>query len=114
MTTKSTGKLKLIPGRGLTGIDIKKRLRNRTLEGQIFGSDAYAMNEEMNKFMKMSKTEQIAKVRSNNIEIKKLQNKLEQETNEQKRKLQEQDIENKIQERIKEIVKQQSQQKPTI
>ena len=51
-------KLKIIPGRGLTGRDIKNRLRNRTLEGQVFGNEAYTLDESMDEFMKMSTVQQ--------------------------------------------------------
>lgn len=101
--TKSTKRLKIIPGRGLTGIDIKKRLRNRTLEGQTFGDDAYAMNDEMNDFMRMNKVEQLNAARANNLKMHELQNKLDNVFNEKQKKLQEQQIETKIQKRLKEI-----------
>lgn len=103
--TKSTKRLKIIPGRGLTGRDIQKRLRNRTLEGQTFGEDAYAMNEDMNDFMKMNKVERLNAARANNAKMREIQNKLDTETNEKKQKQQQQNIENEIQKRLAEMRK---------
>lgn len=105
MKTTTQTKLKIIPGRGLTGKDIKNRLRNRTLEGQTFGSEAYAIDENMNAFMKMSTVERLEAAKANNTEIKRIQNTLEEATNKQKQRQQEQEIERKVQERMKEIGK---------
>lgn len=98
--SKSTKRLKIIPGRGLTGRDIQKRLRNRTLEGQTFGEDAYAMNEDMNEFMKMNKVERLNAAKANNDKMREIQIKLDNESNAKKRKEQEQHFENEIQKRM--------------
>lgn len=105
MTTQP--KLKIIPGRGLTGKDIKNRLRNRTLEGQTFGSEAYAIDENMNAFMKMSTVERLEAAKANAQEIRRIQNNLDEATNKQKQRKQEQEIERKVQERMKTIGKEQ-------
>lgn len=106
MTTQT--KLKIIPGRGLTGKDIKNRLRNRTLEGQTFGSEAYAIDENMNAFMKMSTVERLEAAKANTQEIRKIQNKLDEATNKQIQRQQEQEIERKVQNRLKELSKEQT------
>lgn len=105
MTTQT--KLKIIPGRGLTGKDIKNRLRNRTLEGQVFGGEHYTLDERMDEFQKMSKVEQVNAARQNAQEIKQLQRQMEDMTNKQKQRQQEQEIERKVQDRIKQLGKQQ-------
>lgn len=94
-------KLKIIPGRGLTGKDIKNRLRNRTLEGQTFGPEHYTIDEEMVNFTKMSKIEQINAARQNAKQVREIQNKLEETNNKIKQRQQEQEIERKVQERLK-------------
>lgn len=107
MTTQSLKKLKIIPGRGLTGRDIKNRLRNRTLEGQTFGSEAYTLDENINKFMKMSTVEKLEAAKANSKEIQRIQKSLEEATNKQKQRQQEHEIERKVQERMKAIGNQQ-------
>ncbi|AXH74805.1 MAG: hypothetical protein [Microviridae sp.] len=109
MPTQTKSKLKIIPGRGLTGKDIKNRLRNRTLEGQTFGPEAYAIDENMNAFMKMSTVERLEAAKANASEIRRIQNNLDEANNKQKQKMQEQEIERKVQERMKEIGKEQIQ-----
>lgn len=109
MTTKtSTRKLKLIPGRGLSGRDIKARLRNRTLSGQTFGPDAYMLDENMDEFMKMSTVERVNKIRENNRRINQIQAKLDKATSEKSKREQEQKIEQEVQKRMNEIGKQHS------
>lgn len=108
MTTQT--KLKIIPGRGLTGKDIKNRLRNRTLEGQTFGPEAYAIDENMNAFMKMSTVERLEAAKANAQEIRKIQASLDETANKQKQRQQEQEIERKVQDRLKEMGKQQQNQ----
>jgi len=101
----TTPKLKIIPGRGLTGRDIKNRLRNRTLEGQIFGNESYTLDENMDEFMKMSTVQQREAIKLNAIKVKEIQDKLNQVDNARKRREQEQQIEKIVQERMKEIGK---------
>jgi len=108
MKTTTQTKLKIIPGRGLTGKDIKNRLRNRTLEGQTFGSEAYAIDENMNAFMKMSTVERLEAAKANAQEIKRIQNTLDETNNKMKQRQQEQEIERKVQDRLKEMAKQQT------
>lgn len=98
-------KLKIIPGRGLTGRDIKNRLRNRTLEGNTFGKEAYTLDESMDEFMKMSSTEQRAAIKANGEKIKEIHKDLEDANNARKQRWHEQEIERKVQERMKEIGK---------
>jgi len=100
-------KLKIIPGRGLTGRDIKNRLNNRTLEGQIFGKEAYTLDENMDAFMKMSTVEQREAIKKNGEKIREIQSNLEQVDNARKQRQHEQEIERKVQERMKEIGKEQ-------
>lgn len=107
MTTQTKSKLKIIPGRGLSGKDIKNRLRNRTLEGQTFGEEAYTLDERMGEFMKMSTTERINAARENYKKVREIQNKLDEATNKQKQRIQEQEIERKVQDRLKELGKEQ-------
>lgn len=106
ITKSKSNKLKIIPGRGLTGRDIKNRLRNRTLEGQTFGNEHYTLDESMDKFTKMSKVEQIAAVKENNAAIQKIQRQLDEVTNKQEQRQKEQEIERRVQEKMKEIAKQ--------
>lgn len=103
----TTPKLKIIPGRGLTGRDIKNRLRNRTLEGQTFGSESYTLNENMDEFMKMSTVQQREAIKANGEKIREIQKNLEGVDNQRKQRQQEQEIERKVQERMKEIGKEQ-------
>lgn len=77
-TTYAKQKLKIFPGRGLSGKDIKNRLRNRTLQAQTFGEESYMVDENMAKFTKMSKVEQIQAARENNSAMREAQRKLEQ------------------------------------
>ena len=100
-------KLKIIPGRGLTGRDIKNRLKNRTLEGQVFGNEAYTLDEEMDKFMKMSTVEQRAAIKENGEKIREIQKNLEGVDNQRKQRQQEQEIERKVQARMQEIGREQ-------
>lgn len=100
-------KLKIIPGRGLTGRDIKNRLRNRTLEGQVFGNEAYTLDESMDEFMKMSTVQQREAIKANGQKIREIQKNLEGVDNQRKQRQQEQEIERMVQERIKEIGKEQ-------
>lgn len=108
MKTTTQTKLKIIPGRGLTGKDIKNRLRNRTLEGQTFGSEAYAIDENMNAFMKMSTVERLETAKANNTEIRRIQKTLDETNNKIKQRQQEQEIERKVQDKLKELGKQQT------
>ena len=103
----TTPKLKIIPGRGLNGRDIKNRLRNRTLEGQVFGNEAYTLDENMDAFMKMSSVEQRNAIKANGEKIREIQKNLEGVDNQRKQRQQEQEIERKVQERMKEIGKEQ-------
>ena len=107
MKTQTGPTLKIIPGRGLTGRDIKNRLRNRTLEGQVFGNEAYTMNESMDEFMKMSTTEQRAAIKENGAKIKEIQKSIGEAENARVQRQMEQEIERKVQERMKEIGKEQ-------
>jgi len=100
-------KLKIIPGRGLTGRDIKNRLKNRTLEGQIFGKEAYTLDESMDEFMKMNTVQQREAIKKNGEKIREIQSNLEQVDNARKQRQHEQEIERKVQERMKEIGKEQ-------
>lgn len=102
--TKS--KLKIIPGRGLSGRDIKNRLRNRTLEGQMYGREAYTVDEEMDKFMKMSQVEQREAIKNNSEKIKEIQANLETVDNARKQRQQQQEIERRVQDKLKELGKQ--------
>lgn len=111
---KSQTKLKIIPGRGLTGRDIKNRLRNRTLSGQTFGDDAYTLEEDMVAFSKMSKIEQINEARQNSEKVKKMQNKLEEASNKLEQQKQEKEIERKVQDKLKELGKQESEKQPKL
>lgn len=112
MTTATNPKLKIFPGRGLSGKDIKNRLRNRTLQGQVFGEESYMLDENMAKFTKMSKVEQIQAARENNSAMKETQRKLEHADSARKQKLAEQEIERKVQEKLKEMGKEQLKQQP--
>lgn len=98
--------IKVIPGRSVTGKELKARLRNKTLEGQVFGNDAYTLDEEMTKFMKMSRVEQINAIKANNKEIKRMQQSLDNETNEKQRKQQAAAIDRAVEKRLKEMNKQ--------
>lgn len=110
-STKSTSRLKIIPGRGLTGRDIQRRLRNRTLEGQIFGDDAYTINEEINEFMKMNTVERINQAREKSKQLKELQNKLDNSIKERDQKLLDQKLENEVKKRMEAISKKQQKEK---
>ena len=107
MKTTTAAKLKIIPGRGLSGRDIKNRLRNRTLEGQTFGAEAYTLDENMNEFLKMSTVQQRNAIKANGEKIREIQKELEGVDNARKQRQQEQEIERKVQERMKEIGKEQ-------
>lgn len=104
-------KIKVIKGRSVTGRELKARLRNKTLEGQTFGADAYTLDEEMTKFMRMSRVEQIEAIKKNNANIRKMQSDLDNENNEKKRKQQQNAIDRAVENRLKEMAKQQPQQK---
>lgn len=108
MKTTTAPKLKIIPGRGLTGRDIKNRLRNRTLEGQTFGNEAYTLDESMDEFMKMSTVQQREAIKANGEKIRKIQKDLEGVDNQRKQRQQEQEIERKVKARMEEIAKEQS------
>lgn len=106
-TTTAKPKLKIFPGRGLTGKDIKNRLRNRTLQGQTFGEDSYMLDENMAKFTKMSRVEQIQAARENNSAMRDVQRKLDEANNANKKRLAEQEIERKVQEKLREMGREQ-------
>lgn len=107
MKTQTAPRLKIIPGRGLTGRDIKNRLRNRTLEGEKFGNEAYTLDESMDEFMKMSTVQQREAIKANGEKIREIQKNLDGVENQRKQRQQEQEIERKVQERMKEIGKEQ-------
>jgi len=109
--TKQT-KLKIIPGRGLTGKDIKNRLRNRTLEGQTFGEESYTLDEQMVAFTKMTKIEQVNAARANAAEVRNIQRDLEEVNNKQQQRMKEQEIERRVNEKMKVIGREQV-NKPT-
>jgi len=108
MTTKAAkNPLKIIPGRGLTGRDIKNRLNNRTLEGQSFGNEHYTMDEEMARFTKMTKVEQITAVKENSKKIKDIQERLDKAASYAEQRKMEAEIERKVQAKLQELGKQQ-------
>lgn len=98
-------KLKLFPGRGLDGKDIKQRLKNRTLEGQVFGDDAYMVDQKMIEFERASTVERIRLARENAQKIKNAQAVLDEATNERQKREQQQAIERMAQERLAELRK---------
>lgn len=106
-------KLKIIPGRGLTGRDIKARLKNRTLQGQLFGDDQYMIDEEMGKFTKMNKVEQIEAVRANNKKIAEAEGKLQETTYRKHKAEEEARIEREVKIRMEKLGKQQVQNQTT-
>jgi len=90
--------------------DLSASLNQGTKEVQTFGEEAYMLNEEMDKYMKMSKTEQIAATRENSQKLANIQKELEGATDKRKQRMQEQEIERKVQERLNELGKQQQNQ----
>ncbi len=113
MSTKTAKrKLKIFPGRGLTGRDIKNRIRNRTLQGQVFDEDSYQLDESMDKFNKASKVEQIRLAKENSKEIAEIQRKLDAANKRNEQKAHEAEIERKVQEKLKEMAKEELKNNP--
>jgi len=107
MATTTARKLKIIPGRGLTGRDIKNRLRNRTLEGQAFGDESYTLDESMVSFTKLTKVEQIEAARKNGEKVREIKRNLEGIEQQQRKRQEEAEIERKVQAKLQEIARQQ-------
>lgn len=104
--TGTMSKLKIIPGRGLDGKGIKRRLANKTLEGKIFGPESYTLDQNMVEFTQMSRVEQIEAARNNSKAIKTLQDNMAKSIKEAQEKEQERILEARVAERLKEIANQ--------
>lgn len=107
-------KLKVIPGRGLSGRALKARLKNRTLEGQSFGSENYTLDEDMVEFTKLSKVEQVNAARANAQKVKEIKRNLETVANANKKRMDELEINRKVQEKLKQIAAEQLQKQQTL
>lgn len=103
-------KLKVIPGRGLSGRALKARLKNRTLDGMSFGAEHYTTDEEMVNFTKLSKVEQVNQARQNAQKVRDIKRNLEELAEANKKRIEEAEIERRIQAKLKEIGQQQIQQ----
>jgi len=99
-------KLKVIPGRGLSGRDLKRRLNNRTAIQASLGPEHYTLDEQMTKFTRMSRTEQVSEIRRNNAQIKQLQDSLSKQAEEQDKIRLANKIEEMAKEKLAEIQKQ--------
>lgn len=100
-------KLKIIPGRGLTGKELKIRLRNRTMTGSSYGEESYMQDESMLAFTKMNRVQQIEAAKANAAEVRRIQNELEYAETKRQARLKDQEIERKVQEKLKELANQQ-------
>lgn len=102
--------LKIIPGRGLSGRELKRRLHNRTMSGSTYGDESYMQDESMVAFTKMNKIEQIRAAKENAAEVRRIQNELENAESKRQERLKEQEIERRVNEKMKSIANQQIQQ----
>lgn len=113
MTTKpqiTQSKLKVIPGRAVTGKDIKRRLKNKTIVPGQYGEQDYTLDEEMYRFRKMSKTEQINAMKENNKKIAEMQQRLAEVADKNYQKQQQAQIEAEVNKRLAEKLKQNDKQ----
>jgi len=102
--------LKIIPGRGLSGRELKMRLRNRTMSGSSFGEESYMQDESMLAFTKMNRVQQIEAAKANAAEVRRIQSELEHAETKRQARMKEQEIERRVSEKMKSIANQQIQQ----
>lgn len=100
--------LKVIPGRGLNGKDIKRRLKNKTLQGELFGSESYLVDKEMLAHTKLNKVQQVLAAREGERKIAEMEEKLQRKNDEKNRKQEEERINRLAEAKMKENLKKQT------
>lgn len=99
---KTTTKGKVRPGLSLSSHQIRSRLRNRTVQKQNPGNEAYIQDDELIKIQRMNKVEREIAYRQNLKEIEETQKRMEETSN----KIKQRQLEAKMEQLFKDRMEQ--------
>lgn len=112
MKKQTTTTVKIIPGRTVSGKDIRSRMKNKTIREGVYGDGDYSTDEDLLAFTKMSRIEQMNHLRENAKKIAEMQNQLDEATNRKRKRDEEARIEREVQSRLQKLGKESITQQP--